>query len=150
MVVSHALQEKESIPKYPSFASDLEAIERCFHNKNSVEEIFAALEEEDTYWSRNTLATLKKCSPTALKVAHRALSRGEHQGLASCIDMEFKINMRQVKSHDWLEGMRARYIQNDPDGPKWRPSRLEDVTDDMVDEFFKSTVSWIYEKKITF
>lgn len=42
-------------------------IDRCF-KYDTVEEIFSALEKEDTEWAHKTLTTLKRKSPLSLKV----------------------------------------------------------------------------------
>jgi len=37
---------------------------------------------------------------------------------------------------DFLEGVRAVLIHKD-DAPRWRPGRIEEVTDSMVEDFFR-------------
>jgi enoyl-CoA hydratase len=49
--------------------------------------------------------------------------------------MEYRIGARVVVRHDFLEGVRAVIVDKD-NAPKWDPSRLEDVTDPMLDEIF--------------
>jgi enoyl-CoA hydratase len=51
-----------------SLAAHRAAIDRCFAGKPDVEGVVAALRAEDSDWSRATLQSLHKLSPTSLKV----------------------------------------------------------------------------------
>jgi enoyl-CoA hydratase len=57
-----------------SLAANRAAIDRCFAGKPDVEGVVAALQAEDSDWSRATLQALHKLSPTSLKVRFALLS----------------------------------------------------------------------------
>lgn len=120
-------------------ASDLlthkNCIEHCF-SKSSVEDIIAALVEWNDRWSQDVAANLKTKSPTSLKVTLAALQRGEKQDYDTCMDMELAMTKHFLHSHDFFEGIRATVIDKDRK-PRWRPSQLNEVTVDCVNEYFE-------------
>ncbi|KAJ3040727.1 hypothetical protein HDV00_010483 [Rhizophlyctis rosea] len=101
------------------------AFERCFKNEN-LEEIFEALEKEDTEWARNTLEQMKKYSPTYLKVVVEELKRGKKLDLAACFRMEYRIAKAFLKSRDLQTGVKAVLVDKTSETPEWDPT-LETV-----------------------
>ena len=57
-------------------------------------------------------------------------------GLADCFRMELGMAAHAFEQGDFLEGVRAVLIDKD-NTPHWQPSRIEDVTDAMIDAFFR-------------
>jgi enoyl-CoA hydratase/carnithine racemase len=103
----------------------------------SVERIVETLEALDTEFCRNTLRTLQSVSPTSLKVTLEGLRRGSQlQHIADDFVMEYRMSQGFMRNHDFYEGIRARLVDKD-NQPRWKPSRLEDVTDDMVASYFE-------------
>lgn len=51
------------------------------------------------------LETLKKMSPTSLKVTFQQVERGAHLTLQECLTMEHRIVKRIYKGHDFTEGL---------------------------------------------
>jgi enoyl-CoA hydratase len=118
-----------------SFEKHLGVIERCFW-KETVEDIFAALEEEQDDWAKAQLAALKTKSPQTLKVAHRQLRQGlELKSFEDNMRMEFRIACRAVHRHDFQEGVRAVIVEKD-NKPNWQPATLAGVTREMLNEIF--------------
>lgn len=105
--------------------------------QSSVEHIVETLEGLDTEFCRATLQTLRSVSPTSLKVTLEGLRRGSRlQNISDDFVMEYRMSQGFMRNHDFYEGIRARLIDKD-NRPLWKPSRLEDVTDDMVAAFFE-------------
>lgn len=81
-------------------------------------------------------AAIRAASPTAvaatLELVRRS-ARVEH--LRRAIDLEYRVGMRLVAEHDFLEGVRAMLIDKDRD-PKWRPATLEAVDPHRIQELF--------------
>jgi enoyl-CoA hydratase len=118
-----------------SFEKHREVIERCFW-KDSVEEIFLALEGESSDWAKAQLANLRTKSPQTLKVAHRQLRRGlDMRSFEDNMRMEYRIASRVVSRHDFQEGVRAVIVDKD-NKPQWNPPTLAGVTERMLDEIF--------------
>ncbi|EGC35152.1 hypothetical protein DICPUDRAFT_33863 [Dictyostelium purpureum] len=117
------------------FNQNLETIERIF-GKSSVEEIFDSLEKENTEWSKQTLKTLKTVSPTSLKVVFEQMNQGKKlPSLAKCLEMEFRISQHFLEKPDFFEGVRALLVDKDKN-PKWNPSSIDQVSDDLVKSYF--------------
>ncbi|ESQ51442.1 hypothetical protein EUTSA_v10017812mg [Eutrema salsugineum] len=120
----------------------LDVIDRCF-SKKTVEEILSALEREATQepndWISTTIGALKKASPASLKIALRSIREGRFQGVGQCLIREYRMVCHVMKgdiSKDFLEGCRAILIDKDR-SPKWKPWRLEEMKDSMVEQYFK-------------
>lgn len=137
------------IDKYseqPSLKKDsvyhrMDVINKCFSRK-TVEDILYSLETEAMSkadsWISATLETLKKASPTSLKVFLRLIREGRLLGVGQCLVYEYRIVCHILQGHhskDFFEGCRAILIDKDRK-PKWEPSKLELVKDSDVDRYF--------------
>jgi len=78
---------------------------------------------------------MRSRSPTLLSVTLRQLQRGASLSLADCFRMELGMAAHSFEQGDFLEGVRAVLIDKD-NSPHWQPSRIEDVSDTMIDAFF--------------
>jgi enoyl-CoA hydratase/carnithine racemase len=121
-----------------------------------VEHIVASLEkmkqeggtESENAFSRETLATLGKMSPTSLQVTLEGLRRGAKcNSIGQDLVMEFRMSqhfMRQDSTtaggppSDFMKGIRAMLVDkgSDKKPPQWNPARLEDVTDEVIASYF--------------
>ncbi|XP_007032272.2 PREDICTED: 3-hydroxyisobutyryl-CoA hydrolase 1 isoform X2 [Theobroma cacao] len=135
--------------KEQSVYKRLDVIDRCFSQK-TVEEIISALERELVHkmdvWISTTIQTLKKASPTSLKISLRSIREGRLQGVGQSLVREYRMVchvMRGEVSKDFFEGCRAILLDKDKN-PKWEPSKLELVTDSRVDRYFSkmNTEEW--------
>lgn len=132
--------------KQPSLKEDsvyhrMDVINKCFSRK-TVEDILYSLETEAMSkadsWISATLETLKKASPTSLKVFLRLIREGRLLGVGQCLVYEYRIVCHILQGHhskDFFEGCRAILIDKDRK-PKWNPSKLELVKDSDVDRYF--------------
>ncbi|CAL5398240.1 unnamed protein product [Camellia sinensis] len=72
-------------------------------------------------------------------VVNRAWIReGRVQGVGQCLVREYRMVCNVIRgevSKDFVEGCRAILLDKDKN-PKWEPSKLELVSDDMVDHYF--------------
>jgi enoyl-CoA hydratase/carnithine racemase len=131
---------REFFRNVPRAASDaqVQSIARHF-SKTSLHSVVASLERAagDDAFAADTLATLRKRSPTSLHVTFRAITSGSPMSLADCMTMEFRILNRMLESHDLYEGIRAALVEKDS-APDWKPSRIEDVEQAAVESYFVS------------
>ncbi|KAI4371880.1 hypothetical protein MLD38_010177 [Melastoma candidum] len=132
--------EQPNLKKYCAYHR-LDVINRCFCRR-TVEEIIWHLESEATKktddWIISTIQSLKKASPTSLKISLRSIREGRLQGVGKCLIREYRMVshvLRGEVSKDFVEGCRAILVDKDRN-PKWEPSRLELVTDEMVNRYF--------------
>ncbi|GAB0092470.1 3-hydroxyisobutyryl-CoA hydrolase, mitochondrial [Sergentomyia squamirostris] len=118
-----------------SLAKHLNQIDECFSGA-TVEEIIERLKKDNSEWAQNTLKTLSKMSPLALKVTKKQLDLGAKMTLPEDLGMEYHMGARHVEKSDFKEGVRAMLVDRD-NQPKWNPPTLEQVTDEHVDALFK-------------
>ncbi|KAK9095379.1 hypothetical protein Scep_026848 [Stephania cephalantha] len=119
----------------------LDIIDKCF-SRRTVEEILCALEREAMdivdNWISTAIDSLKKASPTSLKISLRSIREGRLQGVGQCLIREYRMCchvLRSEASKDFFEGCRAILLDKDKN-PKWEPSSLELISDDLVDKYF--------------
>ncbi|XP_002972598.2 3-hydroxyisobutyryl-CoA hydrolase-like protein 5 isoform X1 [Selaginella moellendorffii] len=109
-------------------------INSCF-SKDRVEEIIESLASTNDEWCKETARSLRRLSPIALKQALASIRQGRTQSLKKCLEREQRITLnclRSLVSDDLYEGIRAVVVDKDR-APKWNPSTLAEVTDDMVE-----------------
>lgn len=114
----------------------LPKIQSCFSGA-SVEEICRNLEKDGSEWAVKQLETLKKMSPTSLKVTFQQVERGAHLTLQECLTMEHRIVKRIYKGHDFTEGVGAVLIKKHQK-PVWKPASLSEVSDEHIDSYYFS------------
>ncbi|MBB5046289.1 enoyl-CoA hydratase [Rhodopseudomonas rhenobacensis] len=103
---------------------------------DTVEEIVSALSRYGSEFARATLQALQSKSPTSLKVTLKLLREARRlPSLRACLIAEYRAALQVFVSADFVEGIRAAVIDKDR-SPKWQPSRLEDVSDDIVARYF--------------
>jgi enoyl-CoA hydratase len=108
----------------------------CF-SPDSVEEIIDALRSSDVTEAYTALEAMRKASPTSLKVTLRNLREAtSFKRVEQSFQQDYRIALACIAGHDFIEGIRATIVDKDRN-PAWRPSRLEDVTADIVDGHFK-------------
>ncbi len=127
----------------PPPAPTLPALRQCIDghfSKDSIAAILSSLESESrsahARWARDTANLMRSRSPTLLSVTLRQLQRGANMSLADCFRMELGMAAYAFEQGDFLEGVRAVLIDKD-NAPRWHPGRIEDVTDAMIEAFFR-------------
>jgi 3-hydroxyisobutyryl-CoA hydrolase len=101
-----------------------------------LEAIICNLEKENSDWSKQQLKLIHKMSPTSLKVAIRQLELGANMSLKECLHMEYQLCLRFTRANDFSEGVRALLVDKG-DKPKWKPVTYQEVTNEMIDWYFK-------------
>lgn len=122
-------------PPEARIAGNAPAIARHFAS-DRLEDILASLEADDSEWAAKELATLRRKSPQACKVALRQLA--EAAGLddfAANMALEYRIAARVLMLPDFAEGVRAVLVDKDQ-SPAWSPATPEEVSDALLDTIF--------------
>jgi enoyl-CoA hydratase len=118
------------------FVQNRPLIDRCF-SAEAVSAIIARLEQaEGSAFAVKTLATMRAKSPTSLAIALEQMRRGRALSFEDAMRTEFRIVSRVIEGNDFYEGVRAAIIDKDG-APRWRPSRLEEVTEAEVARYFE-------------
>jgi enoyl-CoA hydratase len=118
----------------PIIAAEAERIEALFAGA-TVEAIVDALETASEAWAQEALATIRRASPSSLKVTLRELRNARGRDLAEMLAIEYRLAVRSALAHDFREGVRAILVDKD-NKPRWQPDRLEAVDDAAVDRYF--------------
>lgn len=119
----------------PAPIADLrERVDACFRQESLVA-LLGALHEEPSGWGAGVAGELAGKSPTSLAVTFRQLCEGATLDFDSAMRLEYRLVHRFMAGHDFREGVRALLIDKDQ-RPRWRPDRLDDVSDAMVDGYF--------------
>lgn len=130
----------EAITRFatPAPESELAAhadwIDRCYR-ADTVEEIIAALRAADLPEATKAAEDILAKSPVAVKATLRALRNARPLSLAAALNVEFRITVAALSTHDLAEGIRAQVIDKDRT-PRWSPATLAEVTDAQVEAYF--------------
>jgi len=110
-------------------------IDRWFAH-DRMQDIFAALDRDDSEFAQSTLKVLNEKSPRGMVVTLRLLRLARHaSSLEECLVREYRAALEVFRSDDFREGVRAAVIDKDR-SPKWSPPRIEDVTPEMLAPYF--------------
>lgn len=111
-------------------------IQRLF-SFGSIEDVIAALTADGSEFARLTLETLRRKSPTSLKVTLKLLRQGRMaKSLDECLGRELQAACETLNRPDFYEGVRAAIVDKDG-SPRWIPSSVKDVDRHAVEAFFR-------------
>ncbi|WP_142416755.1 enoyl-CoA hydratase/isomerase family protein [Bartonella massiliensis] len=135
---SLALEECARVKDYETSHEIRGLIKTCF-SVQTLEECLEALHKksnEGILFAQECYDILQSRSPISLKVIWKQMKQNTSRTLEDCIKIENRIAHHMINSHDFHEGIRAMLIDKDKT-PQWQPDKLSDVTDEMVDSYFK-------------
>jgi len=123
----------------PAVSSELENrlddIEDVF-TQPSLFEVFEALEQLNTDWSKQTLRRLSECSPLMLHVTFRLQNLGFYlNSLDEALALEYRIALNMLDYGEFHKGLKARVF--DKRKPKWTYATIKDVPNSEIVKFFK-------------
>ena len=99
-------------------------------------DIVAELERDGSELAISTLKALNEKSPRGMVVALKLLRLARRSSsLEQCLVREYRAALEVFASDDFREGVRAAVIDKDRN-PRWSPSRISDVTPEMVAPYF--------------
>ncbi len=132
---------KASPAPLPEAFKDRSAIDTVF-GLDTVSEMEAMLAGMEGEWAAHTLQVLRARSPLMLHVVLQQVRKARGMTLAEDLRMERDMvyqcfNLRAGASSETVEGIRALAVDKDH-APKWNPSSIAGVSNDMVQMFFKS------------
>ena len=131
-------------PEAGAMAADLAWMDACYGH-DTVEEIAASLADHVNPAAKTAAHDIAAKSPSSLKVTFRALREAAGmKNLEEALAQELVLAVGCLRSHDFVEGVRAAVVDKDR-SPRWRPARLGDVKDAMVEEYFSKHS--FFEKK---
>lgn len=101
--------------------------------------------EEEAKWYEETLEKLNNNSPLSLKVilrqfqeAHKIMQSAQQprSALIDCLRMECRMMQRFMNQEDFLIGVQSVLVEKKKK-PMWKYGSLDQVSDDLVDSFFR-------------
>ncbi|XP_077010569.1 3-hydroxyisobutyryl-CoA hydrolase, mitochondrial isoform X5 [Tamandua tetradactyla] len=114
----------------------MDKINSCF-SANTMEQIIENLQQDGSSFALEQLKVINKMSPTSLKITLRQLMEGSSKTLQEVLTMEYQLSQACMEGHDFHEGVRTVLIDKDQN-PKWKPADLKEVTDEDLNDHFKS------------
>ncbi len=111
--------------------------QRACYGQPTMEQITVALADHENPHARAAAAEIATKSPTSLKVTLRALQQASRMhSLDEALTQELVIAVGCMRSHDFVEGVRAAVVDKDR-APRWVPVHLTEVSHDMVEAYFR-------------
>jgi enoyl-CoA hydratase len=112
--------------------TEIDALFAC----DRIDDILAALRADGSEFAQATLKTLSEKSPRGMVVTLKLLRLARiAASLEECLVREYRAALEVFRSDDFREGVRAAVIDKDRN-PSWSPSRVEDVTPEMIAPYF--------------
>lgn len=136
------LAERSDAAPLAKLESHRDMIERVF-SFGTIEEILAALERESGSCAARIRNVLLARSPTSLKLTLQLMRLGRQSSLRDCLEREYAATSGILRGYDFYEGVRAAVIDKDR-SPRWRPDRIELVTNASLDEFRHSPLKPLF------
>lgn len=110
-------------------------IDECYAG-DTVADILAALGGHDATAAQDAAKLIATRSPIALAVTLEAVRRAAKlETLEDVLQQEYRTSSASVKSHDFVEGIRAQLVDKDRN-PQWSPASLSAVTPADVEAYF--------------
>ena len=102
----------------------------------TVADIVAALRGHDDPAAGQAADLIGSRSPISLSVALEAVRRATKlDTLEDVLHQEYRTSCASLRSHDFVEGIRAQLVDKDRN-PKWSPASLAAVTQADIDDYF--------------
>ena len=127
-------REYAELPMEPGLETRQDIIDRCFQF-DSVEYVIDALKREEDDWAAETIEALSGRSPLCMKLALATIRRADmmHR-IEDALALEYRCTNRLFQNGEFIEGIRALIIDKDH-APKWSPSRLSEIDDNLIDTY---------------
>tara|TARA_R110000782_G_C14819243_1_gene413914 strand:+ start:15452 stop:16552 length:1101 start_codon:yes stop_codon:yes gene_type:complete len=102
--------------------------------QDNLDVVVAAIDAHasDEAWIGEAQSVIRRASPTSLLATWRRMVEGKGQSIKRVLSDDFRMAMRIICSHDFVEGVRAILVDKDQ-SPRWNPASLEDVGADRID-----------------
>lgn len=133
--VENALATYAVDPPASPLLEQREWIDACYAGE-SVSDILAALGDSDDTAAQDAAKLIATRSPIALSVTLEAVRRAAKlETLEDVLQQEYRTSCASVKSHDFVEGIRAQLVDKDRN-PQWSPASISAVTPADVEAYF--------------
>ena len=126
---------RECIPG--DLALNQQTIDTHFSKSGAVE-IINSLEADGDDWELNAAKLMRRNCPLSVACAVEIVREARKaQTIEDILKLEYRFTHRSMEHGDFLEGIRAQIIDKDRK-PKWNPSTLEELTQDIINSMLTS------------
>ncbi|OKH82655.1 MULTISPECIES: enoyl-CoA hydratase/isomerase family protein [Mycolicibacterium] len=133
--VDKALASYATDPPASPLLDQRDWIDACYAG-DTVADIVAALRGHDAAAATQAADLIATRSPVSLSVALEAVRRAAKlETLEDVLRQEYRTSCASVRSHDFVEGIRAQLVDKDRN-PQWSPASLDAVTTADVEAYF--------------
>ncbi|PEG56969.1 enoyl-CoA hydratase/isomerase family protein [Mycolicibacterium boenickei] len=133
--VENALATHAIDPPASPLLEQRDWIDECYAG-DTVDDILAALGGHDASAAQDAAKLIATRSPIALSVTLEAVRRAAKlDTLEDVLQQEYRTSCASVKSHDFVEGIRAQLVDKDRN-PQWSPASLSAVTPADIEAYF--------------
>ena len=138
--IENALDKHAVEPPASNLAAQRHWIDECFGTATDPKpllDIVAGLRSHDAGPANAAADVIAARSPVSVAVTREAIRRAaDHETLEEALIQEYRVSCASLRSHDFVEGIRAQLVDKDRD-PKWSPSSFAAVTDADIDAYFQ-------------
>lgn len=133
--IDAALAADATEPPPSNLVRQREWIDECYAGETALD-IVAALRGHGDPAAAKAADLIETRSPISVSVALEALRRAAKlDTLEDVLRQEYRTSCGALRSHDFVEGIRAQVVDKDRN-PKWSPASLAAVTTADVEEYF--------------
>lgn len=133
--ISHILATLDPPPAPTTLTTErLFEIDELFGGE-TLQEVFERLTAANSDFARDSIKTLSQNCPISLEIAFRQVKTGRALNFKECMELEYRILSRILKSSDFYEGIRAAVIEKDRN-PQWSVSKLSNLSPLDIDPYF--------------
>ncbi|AQA03958.1 3-hydroxyisobutyryl-CoA hydrolase [Mycobacterium sp. MS1601] len=133
-LAKHAVQ-----PPPSTLAAQRHWIDECFGTAAaplSLPDILSALRGHSAEEARKAADVIGGRSPIAVSVTREAIRlAADHETLEDALVQEYRVSCASLRSHDFVEGIRAQLVDKDRN-PQWSPASFADVTEADIAAYF--------------
>ena len=142
--VEAALAAHAVAPPESTLAGYQDWIDECYAHE-TVADILAALQSNNAP-AREAATLIATRSPIALSVTLAAVRRAAALStLEDVLAQEYRVSCASLRSHDFVEGIRAQLVDKDRN-PKWSPATLAEVTTADVEAYFAAVEPELFKE----
>jgi enoyl-CoA hydratase len=129
--VNAVIEAASETPPVSQLSTAAPQIDHVF-DKQTIEAMLEALSATGGEWGNKIAATLAQKSPKSLKLTLAAIRNARRlASLEDALNVEYRLCVRLFEDGEFPEGVRALIVDKDR-RPKWSPSNLAEVSDDLV------------------
>jgi len=133
--VDAAVQRYAQTPPPSELLGHRDWIDECYSG-DTVSDIVVALRGHGSESANAAAELISSRSPIALTVTLESVRRAARLAtLEEVLVQEYRVSCGSVRSHDFVEGIRAQLVDKDRN-PQWSPPSLTAVTTADVDDYF--------------